>query len=217
MEHLHIPEDRLHVIPLAAGDAFRVVHDIPWIETRLRELHVTPPFILSVGTREPRKNNERLLEAFAFASRGESKQVIVGKEGWKTAGIIEKIQRYHLQGSVQFIDYCSEEQLVALYNACQFFVMPSLYEGFGLPALEAMSCGAPVIVAQNSSLPEVVGEAGMLFDPYNVAEMRDRINLLFTDSSRRTQMQQMSVVRAAQFSWKKTAEATLQVCKRVFL
>ncbi len=217
IEHLRIPEDRLQVIPLAAGDAFRVVDDTTWIEARLRELHVNTPFILSVGTREPRKNYERLLEAFAHSSRGDVTLVIVGKEGWRTEGITEKIQRYRLHGAVQSIDYCSEEQLVALYNACLFFVMPSLYEGFGLPALEAMSCGAPVVVSQNSSLPEVVGDAGMLFDPHNVSEIRARMDMLFTDMERRTQMQQRSVERAKEFSWKKTAEATLDVFKKVFV
>jgi glycosyltransferase involved in cell wall biosynthesis len=217
MEHLHIPEDRITVTPLAAGTAFRVVHDTPWIETRLRELNVTSPFILSVGTREPRKNYARLLEAFAYASRQNVKLVIVGKEGWRTEDIQEKMQRYHLQGSVQFIDYCTEDQLVALYNACVFFVMPSLYEGFGLPALEAMACGSPVLVSQNSSLPEVVGEAGMVFNPYDVAEMRERINLLLGDTQRRNDMQQLSVDRAKLFSWEATARKTLSVLEQTFL
>lgn len=217
MQHIGIPENRITVTPLAAGRAFRVVHDTAWIETRLREINVTSPFILSVGTREPRKNYARLLEAFAHASRQQVKLVIVGKEGWNTQDMMAKMSRYHLQGSVQFIDYCTEDQLVALYNACIFFVMPSLYEGFGLPALEAMACGSPVMVSQNSSLPEVVGEAGVLFDPYNVVEMRERMNMLFGDTQRRNDMQQLSVNRAQQFSWEKTARATLSVLEKTFL
>jgi len=217
MQHLMIPEDRITVTPLAAGKAFRVIDDNTWIESRLRELHITEPFILSVGTREPRKNYERLLEAFAYASRKNIHLVIVGKEGWKTQGITEKMQRYHLQGSVHFIDYCTEDQLVALYNACVFFVMPSLYEGFGLPALEAMACAAPVMVSQNSSLPDVVGDAGILFDPYNVTELRERMSMLLSDTQRRNAMQRLSRERATLFSWDKTAQSTLAVLEQTFL
>lgn len=217
MEHLGIPEDRITVTPLAAGTAFRVVEDMAWISQRLRELTVNGPFILTVGTREPRKNFARLLEAFAHASRGDITLVMVGKEGWDTQAMREKMQRYHLQGSVRCIDYCTEEQLVALYNACVFFVMPSLYEGFGLPALEAMACGAPVMVSHNSSLPEVVGEAGVLFDPHNVAEIRERMNMLLADTERRTAMRALSLERAAHFSWDATARTTLAVLERTFV
>ncbi len=209
--HLGISEAKMSVVPLAAAKHFRVVNDLPSIEKQLREMEVTAPFILSVGTLEPRKNFERLLEAFVFAERSETKLVLVGKKGWDYEGIFERIRKYHLQNTVIYLDYVSQDQLVALYNACLFFVMPSIYEGFGLPPLEAMACGAPVAVAQNTSLPEVVGEAGVLFDPFSVDSIRERLNLLLTSPERRAEMQQASQKRAAELSWKQTAKQTLDI------
>lgn len=213
--HLGIPAEQMTVVPLAAGAEFGIMEDTESIQRQLNTLGVTTPFILSVGTLEPRKNFERLLEAFAFADRANVKLVLVGKKGWNYDGIFERIRKYHLQNTVVYLDYVSQEQLVALYNACLFFVMPSLYEGFGLPALEAMQCGAPVAVAQNSSLPEVTGEAGVLFDPYDTDAIRERLNLLLRNDDRRHEMQQLSVARAAQFSWRSTAQQTLDVFRSV--
>ncbi len=210
---LGIPEEKMTVTPLAAADHFRVVDDVPAIEKQLRSLKIEPPFILAVGTLEPRKNLARLVDAYAFAERGDATLVIVGKKGWEYEDVFAKIRKYNLHNAVQIVDYVNTDQLVALYNACLFFVMPSLYEGFGLPALEAMSCGAPVAVAQNSSLPEVVGDAGVLFDPFDVEDMRARLNLLFTNDEMRTEMQRKSVEHARQFSWKKTAELSLAVMR----
>lgn len=214
-KHLGISEDKMTVIPQAASDDFRILDNVHAVEKHLKELDVEPPFILSVGTLEPRKNFERLIEAYVFSDRRDVKLVLVGKKGWKYDGVFEKIRKYHLQNNVVYLDYVSQDQLVALYNACLFFVMPSLYEGFGFPALEAMKCGAPVAVSQNSSLPEVVGEAGVLFDPYDVESIRARMDLLFRDDAMRQQMQQKSVDQAMKFSWNRTARETLEVFHQV--
>ncbi len=215
MTHLNIDETKLTVVPLAVSDQFRLVEDAGAIGKHLRDMKVEVPFILSVGTLEPRKNFERLLEAYAFSQRQNIKLVLVGKKGWDYHGIFETIRKYHLQNAVILLDYISDEQLVALYNACLFFVMPSLYEGFGLPPLEAMQCGAPVAVSQNTSLTEVVGDAGVLFDPYDVTSIRARLDLLLTDEVMRIEMQRKSVKRAEQFSWKATARKTMDVFESV--
>jgi glycosyltransferase involved in cell wall biosynthesis len=208
--HLGIEENRLTVIPLAAAEAFRIMDNPQWVAAQLKTLKINAPFILSVGTLEPRKNFERLIEAYAFSQRKDVKLVLVGKKGWEYHGIFEKIRKYHLQDAVMIVDYVTEDQLVALYNACLFFVMPSVYEGFGLPALEAMQCGAPVAAAHNTSIPEVVGEAGVLFDPYDVSNIRERLDLLLTNYTLRHTMQRKSHARSKQFSWEKTARATLR-------
>ncbi|MFC1597957.1 glycosyltransferase family 4 protein [Patescibacteria group bacterium] len=214
-EHLKIPEERMTVIPPAASDDFRIIEDVSQVEKHLRDLQVEPPFILSVGTLEPRKNFGRLLDAFIFARREGVKLVLVGKKGWNYDNVFDKIRKYHLQNTVVYLDYVQQDQLVALYNACLFFVMPSIYEGFGLPALEAMKCGAPVAVSQNSSLPDVVGDAGVLFDPFDVESIRKRLDLLFTEDNIRHDMQKKSVERAKQFSWKQTAKEILEVFEKV--
>lgn len=211
VEHLRIPAGRITVIPNAVDPAFHVLEDAAHIPELLARHGVTLPFILSVGTQEPRKNYPRLIEVFAFAQRGNTQLVIVGKKSWGSADIQKVIEKYRLHKSVRLLEYIPTQELIALYNACLFFIMPSLYEGFGLPVLEAMQCGAPVIVAQTTSLPEVVGDAGMLVDPSDVAAMREKMDILLHDDERRSIMQQQSAARAKKFSWQHTAQETLKV------
>ena len=214
--HLQIPEDKMTVIPNAAATYYRLLDDSEAAATRIRKLGVRAPFIVSTGTIEPRKNYERLIDAFAFSKRGDHQLVIVGKKGWKYDELFKKVRKYHLEDAVKFVDYVENEDIVALYNACTFFIAPSLYEGFGLPALEAMQCGAAVAVSQNSSLPEVVGDAGILFDPFDADDIRKRMDLLFGDVNLRRTMQVQSTARAQQFSWEKTAKQTLEVLRQTY-
>lgn len=213
-EHLGIPSARMTVVPLAASTEFRVVNDVEWLKTQLKDMNIDSPFVLSVGTQEPRKNFPRLIEAFAFARRGQAKLVIVGKAAWDSEAIHRTIDKYNMHDTVILLDYVNADQLLALYNTCVFFILASLYEGFGLPALEAMACGAPVAVSQNSSLPEVVGDAGVMFDPYDAASIRERLDLLFADDGRRAQMQHASLTRATTFSWDRTAQETLDTIRK---
>lgn len=216
MTHLQISEENITVVPNAAAPYYRLLDDSEAAATRIRKLGVRAPFIVTTGTIEPRKNYERLIDAFAFSKRGDHQLVIVGKKGWKYDELFKKVRKYHLEDAVKFVDYVENEDIVALYNACTFFIAPSLYEGFGLPALEAMQCGAAVMVSQNTSLPEVVGDAGVLFDPFDSDDMRKRMDLLFGDVNLRRAMQVESTARATQFSWKKTAQQTLDVLRRVY-
>jgi glycosyltransferase involved in cell wall biosynthesis len=215
VSHLGIDESKITVIPNAASDDFRLLNDSDQVAAHIRRLGIEPPYIVSVGTIEPRKNLERLIDAFAFSKRGKHQLVIVGKKGWNYDRLFEKVRKYHLDGVVKFVDYIEQQDLVALYNGCTFFIMPSIYEGFGLPALEAMQCGAAVAVSQNSSLPEVVGDAGMVFDPFETDDIRHRMDRLFEDIDLRRHMQQLSVQRAKEFSWDRTARATLDVIVKV--
>lgn len=229
-DELGVPESKMTVVPNAVGSEFKVLDkpdEVEQVEAHLHELGVSTPFVLTVGTVEPRKNYERLVDAFVFANRKamanrpgtQAKEtppvqlVIVGKKGWEYEAVFQKIQKYHLDKAVLWLDYVTQEQLVSLYNACLFFIMPSIFEGFGMPPLEAMSCGAPVAVAQNTSMPEVVGEAGVLFDPFDVDNIRDRINLLLSNADLRRSLSRKSLERAQEFSWEKTAAATLAVLR----
>jgi len=214
--HLNIPEHKMTVVPQAASAHFSLRDDVHNLERSVKKMGVETPFVLSVGTLEPRKNFERLVEAFVHADRGDAKLVLVGKKGWEYEGIFAKIRKYHLQNTVIYLDYVNEEELVTLYNTCLFFVMPSIYEGFGLPPLEAMACGAPVAVSQNTSLPEVVGEAGIVFDPFDVNSIRERLDLLLTDPERRAKMREASLVQAKRFSWSRTAKESLDIFNKVF-
>ncbi len=211
LSNLDISESRMTVIHPAASDVFHVMDDMDKVKKNIDELGVRTPFILSVGTLEPRKNFSKLIEAFVFAQRQDVKLVLVGKKGWNYENIYDTIRKYQLQESILILDYVNQEQLVSLYNACLFFVMPSIFEGFGLPALEAMKCGAPVAVAQNSSLPEVVGTAGVLFDPHDVDSIRERLDLLLTDSEFRSELQEKSLKQAKKFSWDTSAAAALKI------
>ncbi len=213
-EQLGVPVERMHVIhpapapsfrPLAEDEARRRVRDRFGVET---------PFLLSVGTLEPRKNHRRLLAAYAelpAALRERYPLLIAGAEGWKLEAVTgdlapgSELERVHLLGHV------TDDELVALYSAATLFVYPSLAEGFGLPVVEAMACGAPVLTSGTSALPEVSGDAARLVDPYHVDQIRRAIEELVDDPDERLRLQALGRERAATFSWEKTALRTVEL------
>lgn len=199
--HLHVPEEKITVVPPATDAAFRQLKNAGYCAEHLRKLGITGPFIMTVGTLEPRKNLARLVEAFAYAKRSGHSLVIVGKKGWAYDDIFQAIDKFHLREQVLILDHVSLEDLIVLYNTCTGVVLPSLFEGFGLPALEAMQCGAAVAVSHTTSLPEVVGDAGLQFDPLSTQEIRARIEILINDEAAREQMQQASLKKAQEFNW----------------
>lgn len=170
------------------------------------------PFILFLGTLQPRKNLETLLRAYArVAAETGWGLVVVGATGWSYEPIFATAEALGLTKSVVFAGFADPEELPLWYNAAGMLVYPSLYEGFGLPALEAMACGTPVIAANNSSLPEVVGEAGLLVGAKDVEAMAHAIATLARDDELRQELSARGRQRAAGYSWRKTAEATLGV------
>ena len=211
---LNIPEKRIRVIPLAADERYRPIKKKePIIQEMMNEYNIKYPFILFVGTLEKRKNVPTLIKAFykLKKSKLEHKLVIVGGKGWKYSQIFDLIEELKLQKDVIFTDYVSDEDLVKLYNTADLFVYPSLYEGFGLPPLEAMACGCPVITSNTSSLPEVVGDAGIMIDPYDIDSLKESMLKILTDPELREEMSRKSLERAEIFSWKKTAKETWNV------
>lgn len=216
VELLRIPEDRVRVIYLGASSDYRPLAMSPVKRIELQIKYNLPEqFLLYVGTIEPRKNLERLVEAYYVYKReepnSELKLVLAGGKGWLYEGICTRVQELHLEQDVVFTGYVDGEELPFLYNMAIAFVYPSLYEGFGLPPLEAMSCGTPVISSNTSSIPEVVGEAGILIDPYQVNDLAAAIYKVAGSLSLQDELSRKGLERAQLFSWKKCAEETLQV------
>jgi glycosyltransferase involved in cell wall biosynthesis len=175
-------------------------------------------YFLFLGTLEPRKNIVRLIEAFIKLKREgnvEPKLVITGRKGWLYKEILEKIQQSSLSQDIVFTGFVDDEDLPYLYSGAEMFLYPSLYEGFGLPVLEAMACGTPVITSNLSSLPEVAGEAGILIDPLKVEEIFLAMEKLSKDKELREELQKKGLERAKLFSWKRAAKETLELYKEM--
>jgi len=171
------------------------------------------PFILYVGTIQPRKNLVRLVEAFArIAGNWDGLDlVLAGKTGWLADGIYRRAQELGLGERVRFPGYVAEEDLPALFSAAQCFVMPSLYEGFGLPVLEAMACGTPVLASDAGSLPEVAGDAALLFPPQDTEALATALHHLLRDPDLRRELVARGYRRCSEFSWERCAEGILEV------
>ncbi len=177
-------------------------------------------FILYVGTVEPRKNLTTLLEAY-IAVRERITQfplslVIVGKKGWLYTSFFHRLRELGLEKQVLLTGYVPDEDLPSIYSAADLFAFPSLYEGFGLPVLEAMACGTPVIASNRSSLPEVVGGAGILIDPLDVSGWVEAMERLLVDPEKRREMSEKGLQQAMKFSWEKAAAMTLEVYQSIF-
>lgn len=175
------------------------------------------PYILNVGTLEPRKNLDGLLRAFAAARRSglDHTLVIAGARGWGDSRLAPLVEELGLAGAVVFAGFIEDHDLPHLYTGADFFVYPSLYEGFGLPPLEAMACGCPVITSTVSSLPEVAGDAALLVNPHSEADLTDAIVRLAGDAGLRQALKEKGLKRSAGFSWEKTVEETLAVYSQV--
>lgn len=212
-----IPADRISVVPLGVGATFSpgdldVPGDLP--------AGVTPPFLLHVGDLHERRNLAVVVEALLVARRHfgaapAASLVLAGVDRGVGDGLSELAAGAGDADAVVRLGTVSEERLVALYQAATAFVYPSLYEGFGLPILEAMASGTPVIASRAASIPEVVGDAGLLLDPLDVAGWTDAIVTIVNDEHVRTRMREAGLARAAQFTWERTARLTLDVYRRI--
>ena len=218
INYLNIPNEKIKVIPLAADSIYRPSKHKEEIREDLEKRYgIKFPFILSVGTLEKRKNIPNLIKAFnQLKERGTNhKLVIIGSNGWKYRDIFNTANELNLEKDVLFTGYIPNEDLVKFYNAADLFVYPSIYEGFGLPPLEAMACGCPVITSNSSSLPEVVGNAGITVDPHDYDALADKMYQILTNDSLRSKLHNKSLKRAKMFSWEKTARETWKVYEEV--
>ncbi|MCL7454559.1 MAG: glycosyltransferase family 4 protein [Anaerolineae bacterium] len=176
---------------------------------RFREHRGLPErFLLFVGTLEPRKNIVRLIEAYAQLPRSRPPLMLLGGRGWLYDEVLSRVEALALTDEVHFVGYVAAEELPLWYNAAEIFVYPSLYEGFGLPPLEAMACGTPVITSTASSLPEVVGRAGVLIDPTDVQALASAMAHLLGDAALQAELEMAGLEQASRFSWRKAARLT---------
>lgn len=211
---------RVVVTPLAAADHFRPCEDLAE-RSRVREKYRLPeaPYLLSLSTLEPRKNIEAVVIAFGrLVERGllgNTRLVLVGAMGWKYGAVVESLERLGaLRERVTVTGFAADEDLSALYSGALMFVYPSQYEGFGLPVLEAMQCGVPVVTSDNSSLPEVVGDAGLMIPAEDGEALEAALLRLYEDEGLRRQLAAQGLARAATFSWQRTVDQTVAVYRR---
>jgi glycosyltransferase involved in cell wall biosynthesis len=176
---------------------------------RLDRYGIRRPYILYVGGINARKNIVRLFAAYERLNRRQPQVtlVVAGRRQWQTGAIDAAFRELDLADRVHFTGYVDDADLPALYSAAELFVFPSLYEGFGLPPLEAMACGTPVVTSNISSLPEVVGDGALTVDPYDVDGLTTAIERVLTDQVLRVELRRRGVARAAGFTWQRTAQA----------
>lgn len=213
---LGVPRERVHVVPLAADPAFRPARDEKLLRAARDRFGLPDRFVLFVGTREPRKNLGALLDACAqVRDAGERVPlVLVGEEGWLSEDLE---RRARTQEHVRVIGPVFADDLVAIYNLATVLALPSLDEGFGLPVVEAMACGTPVVCSDRGALPEVAGDAALLVDPHDVPGIAAALTSVLDDASVRDRMRQRGLARAATFGWDRTARATAAVYRSVVL
>ena len=207
---------KITVVYEAAPPDYFEIADKSELERVIGKYNLPDRFLLFLGTLEPRKNLERLLEAFT-ASRSiiPHSLVISGAVGWKTKEFFNKLKGSAIENRIQLTGFVDREDIPTLMSLADVFIYPSLYEGFGLPVLEAMACGTPVITSNTSSLPEVTGNAAFLVDPYSSDSISNAVKTLVLDEERKTLMRERGLKRAGEFNWEKAARETLQVYRQV--
>ena len=210
---LGVSSKKVDIVHCGVDKAF---HPLPEGEiASFRQKHGLPErIILFVGTIEPRKNVVRLIEAYSRLRDGQVKLVIGGARGWLYEEVFARVEELDLTDDVLFPGYIPSDELPLWYNAAELFVYPSLYEGFGLPPLEAMACGTPVLTSNVSSLPEVVGEAGLTVDPMDSEGLAEAMNQVLGDGVLRQSMRERGLARAGRFSWARAARETIEVYQR---
>lgn len=215
---LSLPAERVTAIPLAASSGYQLVSNTAQLEHCKQKYNLPEAYILYVGAIEPRKNLPLLLQAYhhLVANGLPVSLVIVGALGWMYAEAMQQIETLSLGNKVHFIGYIPAEDLPMVYNLARVFVYPSLYEGFGLPPLEAMACGTPVITSATSAMIETVGEAGILVNPQEKGSLVNAIRAVCEDNALHEQLSQKGRTQAAKFTWKHTAQETLRVYQKVW-
>jgi len=214
-----VSPDKTSVIPLSASSHFRPITDEEELQRVRQTYGIEGEYMLSVGAIQPRKNLGRLVAAYSHLREAKSegklpKLVLAGKCAWLYDETLRAIKELQLSDSIVLTGYVPESDLPALYSGALCFIYPSYFEGFGLPPLEAMQCGVPVIVGDRTSLPEVVGDAGIMVDPFDVKALAAAIEKVVSDSTLRAKLSLQGLARAKLFDWRETARQTLAVYRK---
>lgn len=208
-------KEKIEIISLAAHHRFQKLklNREDSLLQRFEDRLKNRPYLLYVGTLEPGKNVLRLLAAFEEIAKEFPDYLLVlgGDKGWMYNGVLEKIEKSEFADRIHYLGHLSDDEIVHFFNFCTLFCFPSTYEGFGLPPLEAMSCGVPVLTSNNSSIPEVVGDAAYKVDPFSVEEIASGMRVLLCNEELREEYAAKGLIRSKEFSWTKSAELTLSV------
>ncbi|MBI3399925.1 MAG: glycosyltransferase [Acidobacteria bacterium] len=215
--HFGVPDGRIAVIPEAAAPEFRPVDDASQIRSVLKKHRIDGDYLLFVGSIEPRKNLTGLLRAAAGWLRAAPARhlVVAGPSGWLNDDVNRRVDELGIRDCVRFLGYVGREDLRALYAGARAFIYPSFHEGFGLPVLEAMACGAPVIASTAPALAEIAEGAARLVAPEDADDLRKAIDEVADDDVERARLRALGLERAARYTWRETAERTLEVYRAV--
>jgi glycosyltransferase involved in cell wall biosynthesis len=209
---LNCESEKVVVTYNGIDENFKVINDNDKLRNIRTKYDLPEKFILYIGNLKPHKNIANLIKAIKKINQ----KIILVINGKSNESLNKIIMENHVENKIKFIGYVNDDDLPALYNLAELFIYPSLYEGFGLPPLEAMACGCPVITSNTSSLPEVVGDAGIMVNPYHVEEIARAIDLVLSNENLRREMIEKGLKQAQKFSWRKTAEETLKVYEEVY-
>lgn len=213
-----INQNKIFVTHLAASEIYKKV-DIKLVEETKEKFEINGDYLLTVGNLQPRKNMIRLINSYVELKTNNQnfnlKLVIVGKKAWKSDKIFERVNSANLNNEIILTDYVSNEELVSLYNGAQIFIYPSIFEGFGLPVIEAMACGTPVITSNVSSLPEVAGDSALLINPYDYNDITNKIIELYRNNELIENLKIKGEVRAKEFKWEETTLKILNVYRNL--
>jgi glycosyltransferase involved in cell wall biosynthesis len=219
IEHFHTPPEKLVVVPLGVQPYFRRITDPILLAATSHKFKLKHPLVLAVGTLEPRKNHQGLIKAFYQAQKqqdGPAMLAIAGGPGWLYEETQQLVRDLKLEHKVRFLGRVTDHELVTLYSMADIFAFPSFFEGFGIPPIEAMTCGAPVITSNTSSLPEVVGDAALQVDPHNIDELAHAITRLLQNEQLRADLRQKGYQRAQLYTWEQSARQMLRIYEQLY-
>lgn len=218
IEHFQTPREKLVVIPNGVQPYFRRITDPILLDATQHKFKLKHPLVLAVGTQEPRKNHQGVIKAFHQAQKqkgGPAMLAIAGGDGWLYEETQQLVRDLNLERKVRFLGRVTDHELITLYSMADVFAFPSFFEGFGIPPIEAMACGAPVITSNTSALPEVVGNAALQVDPHNVDELAQAILRLLQDEQLREDLRQKGYERARLYTWERSAQKMLHVYEQL--
>ena len=219
IEHYQTPAEKITVIPCGIAPYFKRITDPILQEATRHKFGLQSPFVLSVGTLEPRKNHLGLIKAFYEVQQSNENSAILaiaGGKGWLYEETLNAVKELKLEDKVRFLGRVSDLELILSYSLADVFAFPSFFEGFGIPPLEAMACGAPVITSNTSSLPEVTGDAAIHIDPHDIHALANAISLLLGDEQLRESLRQKGYVQSQKYTWSNSAHKTLSLYQKLY-